>query len=60
MDESMVIAVAAVSVTLVVICLSLLNRSSEVHELGIDVGEVTKAPGKQEISPHKFRVVSGH
>lgn len=56
----MVIAVAAVSVTLVVICLSLLNRSSEVHELGIDVGEVTKAPGKQEISPHKFRVVSGH
>jgi hypothetical protein len=58
MDEALVIA--AVSVTVFVIRLLLLNRLSEVHELGINVDEVTKALGEQGFSPRKFRVESGH
>lgn len=60
MDEALVIAIAAASVTVVMIRLSVLNRLSEIHEFGNDVDQVTKAPSKQGFSVHKFRVESGH
>ncbi len=46
MDEALLIASVVVAVAALVILLLLPNRGSEVHELGNESDEVTKAPGR--------------